>query len=223
MRLPSVRLCFSANAELPVELLSRCRNPRIHPKRDIHGFLGLNATIFNSPIALTCSWNQALFRKIANAIATEALTVGVNQLFAPVADLARGLRFGRVEEMYGEDPFLAGEMGYAYVTCLQEKNVSAMFKHFAAVGTPEQGLNTAPVHGGERELRTTSLPPVKRAIIDAGALSVMSSYNSYDGIPTVAHAQLLTEILKESGVMCTTSSWTLAALPVWQPTSRCAS
>lgn len=79
---------------------------------------------------------------------------------------------------------------------LQAGNVSATVKHFAASASPEQGLNTGPVHGGERELRTTYLPPFKRQIIDAGAYSVMSAYSSYDGVPAIANHHLLTDILR---------------------------
>lgn len=97
-----------------------------------------------------------LIEKMAEVIAQEAAALGVNNLFSPVVDLARELRFGRVEEMYSEDPYLSGEFGYSYVKGLQKsKKVAAMVKHFAAFGTPEQGLNTAPVHGGERERRAT--------------------------------------------------------------------
>ncbi|KAF2403341.1 glycoside hydrolase [Trichodelitschia bisporula] len=162
----------------------------------IHGFLVVNATIFNSPIAYACAWNPALVEKMAGIIAREARALGVNQLFAPLADLARELRYGRVEETYGEDPHLTGEIAYSYVVGLQAGNVSAMVKHFAGFSAPEQGLNTGPVHGGERELRTTWLPPFKRAIIDAGAYSVMSAYHSYDGIPAIADYHTLTEILR---------------------------
>lgn len=162
----------------------------------IHGFLLANATIFNSPIAYACSWNLALVEDMARAIAREALALGVNNLFAPVVDLARELRFGRVEETFGEDPYLAGELGYAYVKGLQSGNVSAMVKHYAAFATPEQGLNTGPVHGGKRELMTTYLPSFKRAIVDAGATSIMSAYNSYDGVPAVADKHMLTDILR---------------------------
>jgi beta-glucosidase len=163
----------------------------------IHGFLAKDGTIFNSPIAQACSFNPALVARMAGIIAREARAVGVNQLFAPLGDLARELRYGRVEETYGEDPFLTGEMAHAYVTGLQAGNVSAMVKHFAGFSAPEQGLNTAPVHGGERELRTTWLPPFRRAIIDAGAYSVMSAYHSYDGVPAVADHHTLTTILRE--------------------------
>ncbi|KAI0392287.1 glycoside hydrolase family 3 protein [Xylariaceae sp. FL0594] len=170
--------------------------PAFVQSEGIHGFLIPNATIFNSPIGLACSFNPGLIRKMAEVIGQESRALGVNQIFGPVVDLARELRFGRVEEMYGEDGHLAGEMAYEYVMGLQSRNVSAMVKHFAGFGTPEQGINTAPVHGGEREMRTTYLPPFKRAIIDAGAVSVMSAYHSYDGIPAVAHKQLLTDILR---------------------------
>ncbi|KAI0169242.1 glycoside hydrolase family 3 protein [Hypoxylon sp. FL1284] len=162
----------------------------------IHGFLIPNATIFNSPIAHACSFNPGLVEKMAKAIAQEARALGVNQIFGPLADLARELRFGRVEETFGEDSYLTGELAYAYVKGLQSGNVSSMVKHFAAFATPEQGINCAPVHGGERELRTTYLPSFKRAIIDAGALSVMSAYHSYDGIPAVADKHTLTDILR---------------------------
>ncbi|KAF6833595.1 glycosyl hydrolase family 3 [Colletotrichum plurivorum] len=171
--------------------------PAFIQSEGIHGFLALNATIFNSPIAHGCSWNPILIEKMAKVIAVESKALGVNQIFAPVVDLARELRFGRVEETYGEDPFLVGEYGYHYTKGLQENGVCAMVKHFAAFATPEQGVNTAPVHGGPRMLRTTYLPPFKRAILEADAWSIMSSYNSYDGVPTIADHHLLTEILRE--------------------------
>ncbi|KAF7547360.1 hypothetical protein G7046_g9031 [Stylonectria norvegica] len=163
----------------------------------IHGFLGLNATIFNSPIGIGCSFNPELVEKMANIIAIEAMALGVNQLFAPQTDLARELRFGRVEECFGEDPYLVGEMAHSFVKGLQDEGVSAMVKHFAAFASPEQGINTAPVHGGERELRSLYLPPFKRAIVDGGATSIMSSYNSYDGVPVVGDSHLLSEILRD--------------------------
>lgn len=163
----------------------------------IHGFLIPNATIFNSPIAQACSWNPDLVTKMGRAIAQEAAALGVTQLFGPLGDLARELRYGRVEETYGEDAFLAGEMAYAYVQGLQAGGVAAMVKHFAAYASPEQGINTSPVHGGERERLTTYLPSYKRAIVDAGAVAIMSAYHCYDGVPAVADAHLLTDILRD--------------------------
>lgn len=170
--------------------------PALVQSEGIHGFLIGNATIFNSPIAYACSWNPALVQKMGAAIAQEALALGVNQLFAPLGDLARELRYGRVEETFGEDGYLAGEIGYGYITGLQGGNVSATVKHFAAYASPEQGLNTGPVHGGERELRTTYLPSYQRQIMGAGAYSIMSAYSSYDGVPLVANKHILTDILR---------------------------
>lgn len=171
--------------------------PPIVQTEGIHGFLIGNATIFNSPIAHACSFNRSLIERMADQIAVEAKALGVTQLFAPVADLARELRFGRVEETYGEDPFLAGELSLHYVLGLQSHNVSAMMKHFAASSMPEQGLNTGPVHAGERELRTTWLAPFKRSIVEGGVWSIMSAYTSYDGIPQVSDAHTLTDILRD--------------------------
>lgn len=170
--------------------------PAIVQTEGIHGFLIGNATIFNSPIAYACSFNRTQIQQMGVQIAKEAQALGVSQLFAPLADLARELRYGRVEETFGEDGYLAGEIAYSYIQGLQSLNVSAMVKHYAAYSQPEQGLNTGPVHIGEREFRTTWLPSYKRAIIDGGAYSVMSAYSSLDGVPQVADYHTLTEILR---------------------------
>ncbi|PGH12228.1 hypothetical protein AJ79_04408 [Helicocarpus griseus UAMH5409] len=170
--------------------------PALVHSEGIHGFLIGNATIFNSPIGYGCSWNRKLVNKMAALIAQESLALGVNQLFAPVVDLAREMRYGRVEESISEDGYLTGELAYEFVKGLQGGNVSATVKHFVGVSSPEQGINTAPVHGGERELRTTWMPPFKRAIIDAGAWSIMSAYHSYDGVPAVSDPHTLTDILR---------------------------
>ncbi|KAJ5812247.1 hypothetical protein N7474_008548 [Penicillium riverlandense] len=138
-----------------------------------------------------------LVHKMGKLIAQEARALGVTQLFAPLADLARELRYGRVEETFSEDPYLAGEIGFQYTVGIQSLNVSATVKHFAGYSQPEQGLNTGPVQGGERYLRTTWLPSYKRAIVDAGVWSIMSAYHSYDGIPAVADYHLLTQILRK--------------------------
>lgn len=170
--------------------------PALVQTEGIHGFLIGNATIFNSPIGYACSWNRSQIQQMGMQIGREATTLGASQLFAPLADLARELRYGRVEETFGEDGYLAGEIAYSYIVGLQSLNVSATVKHFAAYSDPEQGLNTGPVHGGQRELRTTWLPSYKRAIVDAEAMSVMSAYSSYDGIPMVSDQETLTEILR---------------------------
>ncbi|KAL2837576.1 glycoside hydrolase superfamily [Aspergillus pseudoustus] len=170
--------------------------PAIVQSEGIHGFLLVNATIFNSPIGYACAWDPDLVQEMAKVVAEEAAAIGVNQVFAPVSDLARELRYGRVEEGFSEDPYLSGELSYAVVIGMQRVNVAAMVKHFLGYSVPEQGLNTGPVHAGERELRTTWMPAFKRAIVDAGAWGVMGAYHSYDGMPAVADKEMLTDILR---------------------------
>jgi beta-glucosidase len=167
--------------------------PALVQTEGIHGVLYGNATIFNSPIAQACSWDPELIKEMAITIGKESKAMGINQIFAPLADLARELRYGRVEETYGEDGFLAGEMAYEYVKGIQSLNVMATVKHFAGFSAPEQGLNTGPVHGGERELRTTWLPPFKRAIIDGGAWSIMGAYHSKSFLADLPHQPYYTD------------------------------
>ncbi|KAF5371497.1 hypothetical protein D9615_009637 [Tricholomella constricta] len=179
--------------------------PALIQSEGLHGFTN-NGTIFPSPIGLAASFDHDLLMKVAEVTATEAEGLGINHIFAPVLDLARELRWGRVEEGFGEDEYLSGELGHAFVTGLQSgrrRNASstaiarmaATCKHFAAFGSPQGGLNLAQVSGGERELRTTYLKSFNRACQDS--LSIMTAYSSYDGIPAVANTHLLTDILRK--------------------------
>ncbi|KAG0639108.1 glycoside hydrolase family 3 protein [Tuber brumale] len=184
--------------------------PGLVRSEGIHGFSVGNATIFNSPIGYTCASDPDLIEKIAKMITRESIALGVNHLFAPVLNLSRKPRLSRAEEMLGEDPYLSGELGYMFVRGRQKNGVAATIKHFAGFGTPEQGLNAAPIHGGEREMRRTYLPAFKRSILDPDVWSVISAYHScvtpratlqlkvgtYDDIPVVADYHLLTEVLR---------------------------
>ncbi|KAH8553317.1 glycoside hydrolase superfamily [Umbelopsis sp. PMI_123] len=181
--------------------------PALMQSEGIHGYLDLNGTLFTSPLGFACSFNPDLVEQIGNVVGSEAESMGVNNIFAPVLDLSRELRWGRVEENYGEDPHLTGEIGYSFVTGLQgskksgtgasaKYRVASMVKHFVAFGSPEGGLNTAPVAGGERDLRSLYLPPFERAVKDAGALSLMSAYHSYDGIPAAANGHAMNDVLR---------------------------
>ncbi|CDO69454.1 Glycoside Hydrolase Family 3 protein [Trametes cinnabarina] len=178
--------------------------PAIIQSEGLHGFTN-NGTTWPSPIGLAASFDPDLLRQAAARIADEAEGLGVSQIFAPVLDLSRELRWGRVEENFGEDPFLTGEMGTAYVSGLQSgrrRNASssaiarmaATCKHFAAFGSPQGGLNIAQVTGGERELRSAYLRPFNRACVES--LAIMTAYSSYDGIPAIANKHLLTDILR---------------------------
>ncbi|KAJ4488424.1 glycoside hydrolase family 3 protein [Lentinula aciculospora] len=183
--------------------------PAMFQSEGLHGFTN-NGTIFPSPIGLAASFNPELLSSVANIIATEAEGVGLSQIFAPVLDMSRELRWGRVEENFGEDPFLTGEMGLAYVSGLQDgtrrnvtadgpggirKRMAATCKHFTAYGSPMAGLNTAPVIGSERDLRTIYLPAFQRACLDS--LAIMTAYSAYDSVPLVANKHILTDILRD--------------------------
>ncbi|KAL5635799.1 hypothetical protein ACGC1H_004560 [Rhizoctonia solani] len=178
--------------------------PAMFQSEGLHGFTN-NGTIFPSPLSMACSFNNELIRKVAEATTDEAEPLGITQIFAPVLDLSRELRWGRVEENFGEDHFLNGEMGLAFVEGLQNgkrhnasstalARMAATCKHFAAFGTPQGGLNIAPVAGGERELRSLYLRPFSRACLNS--LSIMTAYSSYDGVPAVTNKHLLTDILR---------------------------
>ncbi|KAG5633968.1 hypothetical protein H0H81_004130, partial [Sphagnurus paluster] len=178
--------------------------PALIQSEGLHGFTN-NGTIFPSPIGLAASFDTDLVSKVADITAKEAEGLGINHIFAPVLDLARELRWGRVEEGFGEDQFLTGELGNAFVTGLQGgkrrgagqnaiARMAATCKHFAAFGSPQGGLNLAQVSGGERELRTSYLKPFNRACLNA--LSIMTAYSSYDGVPAIANTHLLTDILR---------------------------
>lgn len=170
----------------------------------LHGLMTPGSTIFPQAIGLASSWNTELIKGVAATAAKEARAVGVAQSLAPDLDLARDARWGRVEETYGECPYLVERMAVAYITGLQgtDKNIgpehiAATIKHFAAHGSPESGLNLGPVSVGERELRTTFLPPFEAAIKEAGALCVMPAYSEFDGIPVHISKFLLDTILRK--------------------------
>jgi len=175
--------------------------PVLFIEEGLHGFD--TGTVFPVPIGLSATWNPGLVQNIGAAIAAEARATGVGMILAPVLDLAREPRWGRVEEDYGEDPYLTGQLGLAYVrgaqgeTLESDHNVVAEPKHFAGHGSPEGGTNTSPVHIGERELRSVMLKPFEPAIRDGKAMGVMAAYHEIDGIPITADPFLLKKILRQ--------------------------
>ncbi|MFP4381882.1 MAG: glycoside hydrolase family 3 N-terminal domain-containing protein [Candidatus Sumerlaeia bacterium] len=165
------------------------------------GFRANGATTFPSPIAYGSSWNPDLMRRIGHVIAREIRAAGGHTGYAPILDICHDPRWSRIEENFGEDPYLSGRLGAAMVRGMQGDGPESAdcaistLKHFAAYGASEGGRNTGPTHMGPRELREMHLPSF-RAAVQAGALSVMCSYNDIDGIPVSAHRELLTDILR---------------------------
>lgn len=167
-----------------------------------HGHMAIGTTVFPTSIGQSSTWNPLLIQEMATAIALEARLQGSHIGYGPVLDLAREPRWSRLEETYGEDPFLASEMGVAMVKGFQGEdigsgaNVVSTLKHFVAYGIPEGGHNSAISHVGERDLFQNFMLPFKSAV-DAGALSIMTSYNSMDGIPCTSNRYLLMDIVKD--------------------------
>jgi beta-glucosidase len=182
---------------------SRLGIPVLFIEEGLHGYMGFNETIFPAPINLAATWNPKLAKETGAAIAAEMRAVGVDMVLGPVLDVARDPRWGRVEEDFGEDPYLSGRMGAAYVNGAQgeslatDHTVVAEPKHFAAYGVPESGTNTSPAHAGERELRTILLKSFEPAIRNGHAMAVMAAYNEIDGIPCTANPLLLLDILRK--------------------------
>jgi beta-glucosidase len=170
----------------------------------LHGYMAAGATSFPSAVALGGTWDTALVERAFTVAAREARARGVHQVLAPVLDLARDPRWGRFEECYSEDPYLASRMGMAAVFGLQGRgdtigdgHVAATLKHFAGHGQPEGGRNIAPLSFGDREFRTNPLYPFEMAVKVAHAHSLMASYNEWDGVPNHVNHKLLTEILRD--------------------------
>lgn len=166
-----------------------------------HGHMAIGATVFPTGIGMAATWSPSLINEVGKAIGKEVRLQGGHISYGPVLDLTRDPRWSRVEETFGEDPVLTGAIGRAMVEGLgggdlsQPYSTLATLKHFLAYGISEGGQNGNPSFVGIRELHENFLPPFRQAI-DAGALSVMTSYNSMDGIPCTANHYLLTELLK---------------------------
>lgn len=176
--------------------------PMILAEEAPHGHMAIGATVFPTSIGLASTWDKALITEVGKTIAGELRAQGGHIGYGPVIDLAREPRWSRVEETYGEDTYLTSEMAAAMVRGTSpkhngwDKGVISTLKHFVAYGIPEGGHNGNPSNVGMRDLHENFLPAFKAAI-DAGALSVMTSYNSIDGVPSTGNPELLRGVLKE--------------------------
>ncbi|MCU0916235.1 MAG: glycoside hydrolase family 3 C-terminal domain-containing protein, partial [Planctomycetes bacterium] len=183
---------------------SRLGIPVVFHEECLHGHAAVDATHFSQPIGLGATFDPELVRRLFEMTAAEARARGTHQALTPVVDVAREPRWGRVEETYGEDPYLVSRMGIAAVQGFQgdatfqdKQHVIATLKHFAAHGQPESGTNCAPVNVSERILREVFLYPFQQALHKGGAISVMASYNEIDGVPSHANKWLLHDVLRK--------------------------
>ncbi|KOU57056.1 beta-glucosidase [Streptomyces sp. MMG1533] len=176
---------------------SRLGIPAMAHDECLTGFTAYGATIYPTSLGMAATFDPELIRRVGEAIGADMAEAGVHQGLAPVVDVIRDYRWGRCEETYGEDPYLVGEMGEAYVTGLQSAGVYATLKHFAGYSASMGGRNHAPVQIGRRELLDVILPPFER-LVAAGVRSVMNSYAEIDGEAPAASRWLLTEVLREA-------------------------
>jgi len=183
---------------------SRLGIPVIFHEECLHGHAARDGTSFSQPIGLGATFDPELIEKLFTMTAYESRIRGTHHALTPVVDVAREPRWGRVEETYGEDPYLNTQLGIAAVRGFQgdrkfrdKKRVIATLKHFAGHGQPESGQNCAPVNVSERVLRETFLHPFRDVIKKAGAITVMASYNEIDGVPSHASKWLLRDVLRK--------------------------
>jgi beta-glucosidase len=185
--------------------------PVLFHEEALHGLQGPEATSFPQAIALASSWNPDLVERVFTTVAAEIRARGAHQVLAPVIDVAREPRWGRIEETYGEDPYLASRLGVAAVRGFQGRGrlwggneppsmpadrVIATLKHMTGHGQPESGTNTGPAPLGENTLRNFFFPPFEAAVKEAHVGSLMPSYNEIDGVPSHANRWMLHDVLR---------------------------
>nr|MDQ4088116.1 glycoside hydrolase family 3 C-terminal domain-containing protein [Pseudomonadota bacterium] len=177
--------------------------PLLFHEEALHGYVAREATSFPQSIALASTWDPALVERVFHVAAREMRARGAQLALAPVVDVARDPRWGRIEETYGEDPYLVSEMSLAAIRGFQgttlplaPDRVMVTLKHMTGHGQPESGTNVGPAPYGERTLREIFFPPFERAVRTLPIRSVMASYNEIDGIPSHANPWLLGDVLR---------------------------
>lgn len=186
-----------ARAQRRIAEAGRFGIPAIAHEECLAGFTAWQATAYPVPLAWGATFDPALVEEMARRIGHDLRSVGVHQGLAPVLDVVRDPRWGRVEETIGEDPYLVGTVAAAYVRGLESTGVIATLKHFAGYASSAGARNLAPVRAGIREFADVTLPPFELALREGGARSVMAAYTDTDGVPASADAGLLTELLRE--------------------------
>ena len=172
--------------------------PAVAHEECLAGFAAWGATAYPVPLSWGATFDPDVVRRMAAAIGRDMRSVGVHQGLAPVLDVVRDARWGRVEETIGEDPYLVGTIGTAYVQGLESAGIIATLKHFVGYSASRAGRNLAPASMGPRERADVLLPPFEMAVREGGARSVMHSYTDTDGLPSAADESLLTGLLRDT-------------------------
>lgn len=175
--------------------------PAIIHEESCSGYMAKGGTCFPQTIGVASTWDPELVEEMGTVIKEQMRSVGAHQALAPVLDIARDARWGRVEETFGEDPYLVSKMGVSYIRGIQDSDwkqgVMATGKHFVGYGVSEGGMNWAPPHIPKREMREVFLLPFEAAVKEAGIASIMAGYHELDGIPCHSSKELLTDILRD--------------------------
>ncbi|MDC7123165.1 glycoside hydrolase family 3 C-terminal domain-containing protein [Cellulomonas fimi] len=187
-----------AASQAEVMAANRFGIPALVHEECLTGFAAWQATAYPAPLSWGATFDPALVEAMAARIGASMRAAGVHQGLAPVLDVTRDYRWGRTEETIGEDPYLVGTVGTAYVRGIESAGVVATLKHFAGYSASRAGRNLAPVSIGPRELADVILPPFEMAVREGGARSVMHSYAELDGIPSAADPWLLTTLLRDT-------------------------
>ncbi|MBT2421353.1 glycoside hydrolase family 3 C-terminal domain-containing protein [Streptomyces sp. ISL-22] len=186
-----------ARAQRRIAEAGRFGIPAVAHEECLAGFTAWQATAYPVPLAWGASFDPPLIEEMARRIGRDLRSAGVHQGLAPVLDVVRDPRWGRVEETIGEDPYLTGTIGAAYVRGLESAGIVATLKHFAGYASSAGARNLAPARAGVREFADVTLPPFEMALREGGARSVMAAYNETDGVPASADPALLTELLRD--------------------------
>ncbi|MYW29743.1 glycosyl hydrolase [Streptomyces sp. SID2119] len=195
---PAVGALSLARTQERIAGANRFGIPALAHEECLAGFAAWGATAYPVPLSWGATFHPELVREMAAAIGRDMRSVGVHQGLAPVLDVVRDARWGRVEETIGEDPYLVGTVATAYVRGLESAGVVATLKHFAGYSASRAGRNLAPVGMGARERADIILPPFEMAVRESGVRSVMHAYTDTDGIPSAADGQLLTGLLRDT-------------------------
>ncbi|QFY08771.1 glycosyl hydrolase [Nonomuraea phyllanthi] len=186
-----------ASSQAQIVAASRFGIPAQVHEECLTGFAAWRATVYPAPLSWGASFHPELIEAVAAKIARSMRAAGIHQGLAPVVDVTRDYRWGRTEETIGEDPYLVGTIGAAYVRGIEGEGVVATLKHFAGYSASRGGRNLAPAHMGSREVADVILPPFEMALRLGGARSVMNSYAEIDGVPVAADESLLTGLLRD--------------------------
>jgi beta-glucosidase len=194
---PAERAAWLWDEQRRLKRETRLGIPALVHEECLTGLAAWKAATYPTPLAWGASFDPDLVAEMGEAIGASMRELGIHQGLAPVLDVIRDPRWGRVDECIAEDPYVVGTIGTAYVRGLQDAGVHATLKHFLGYSNSRAGRNHAPVHAGPREVADVFLPPFEMAIRDGGVRSVMNSYAEIDGVPVASDPELLTGVLRE--------------------------